>query len=318
MPMSKPQVIITGSIAIDRIMNFSDRYQDLIKPDKIHVLSLSTTLDKMDNTPGGVGANIANAYALLGESSVLLGSVGHDARDYMVSLGAKGIDVTNIHYSDLATASFNVMTDTGGNQVGGFYAGAMSDFANLTVQPWAGQEAIVVVSAQDPGAMKKLVQECVDNKMRMIYDPGQQVVSSHAEDLASGVDAAEVVLLNDYETSMLADKLSCTMDQLKARIPVLITTLGKNGSIIEGCTVKNPITIPIGVPDQVVDPTGAGDAYRAGFLYGYVRAWSLEKCGRLGSVVASFIVEQHGTQAEFTKDQVMARYQKTFNEKVAL
>src|SRR3954466_11490325 len=130
--MDKPQIIICGSIAIDRIMNFSGRYRDLIKPDKLHVLSLSTLLDKLEDSPGGVGANIASSLARLGGRPVLLGSVGHDAKEYIKQLASLGIDTSHVHFSRLATASFNVITDSEDSQVGGFYPGAMSDSDSLT------------------------------------------------------------------------------------------------------------------------------------------------------------------------------------------
>lgn len=313
-----PKLVICGSIAIDRIMNFSGRYQDLIKPDKIHVLSLSTLLDKMENTPGGVGANISYSSALLGESPILIGSAGEDATDYMQRLTDAGVDTSNVHTSKLATASFNVMTDTEGNQVGGFYPGAMSDSASLSLKPWQGTDVLVMVSAFDPSAMQRLVAQCQEFKLRLAYDPGQQVASLSASDLGAGIDTAEVVLLNDYETSMTADKLGISLSELKSRVQVLVTTLGKHGSVIEGKNVSQPIQVGIAKPAEVIDPTGAGDAYRAGFLYGYLRQWELAKCGQLGAVVASFIVEKHGTQTEFTRQAIAKRYKDTFNEEIEL
>lgn len=315
--MPKPQLIICGSIAIDRIMNFSDRYQDLIKPDKIHVLSLSTLLDKMENTPGGVGANIAYASALLGENPMLLGSVGKDAGDYMKQLAIAGVDTSHVHISKLATASFNVMTDMEGNQVGGFYPGAMSDSSSLSLKPWKDKDVLVMVSAHDPACMQRQVAECREYKLRLAYDPGQQVAALSDVDLSEGINAAEVVLLNDYETSMAADKLGLSADELKTKVPVLITTFGKQGSVIEGSSVPEAIQIGIAQPAELVDPTGAGDAYRAGFLYGYLRQWDLRTCGQLGAVVASFIVEKHGTQTDLSKQEITKRYKETFNEEIA-
>lgn len=316
--MEKPQLIVCGSIAIDRIMNFSGRYRDLIKPDKIHVLSLSPLLDKLEDTPGGVGANLAYNLALLGEQPVLLGAVGPDAKDYMNKLQGAGIDVSHVHFSTLPTASFNVITDSEGNQVGGFYPGAMSDSASLSFAPWQGQSALVTVSAHDPNAMKRQIMECQKYGLRLVYDPGQQVTSSSADDLKAGIETAEIVFVNDYELSSLSDKIGVSPAELKNQIPILVTTLGKEGSVIEGKNVNSPIPISIAKPAQVMDPTGAGDAYRAGFLYGYLRQWELIKCGRLGAVVASFIVEQHGTLVAFSKQAVIERYRDTFNEEIQL
>jgi adenosine kinase len=315
--MSKPQLIVCGSIAIDRIMNFSGRYRDLIKPDKLHALSLSTLLDKLEDSPGGIGANIAANLARLGEKPVLLGSVGHDAEGYIKELGELGIDTSHIHFSDLPTASFNVITDSEDSQVGGFYQGAMSDSASLSLKPWQGQDVLVVISAHNPEAMNRQVKECRDYRLRLAYDPGQQV-SDPATDLETGVETAEILLANDYELSVLCQKLGATPEVLKAKLPLLITTLGRNGSVIDGQTVSEPLHIDIAKPKQVVDPTGAGDGYRAGFLYGYLRQWDLRKSGQLGAVIASFIVERHGTQVSFSKEDVSNRYHESFNEEIEL
>ncbi len=298
-------------------MNFSGRYRDLIKPDKLHALSLSMLLDKLEDSPGGIGANIAANLALLGEEPVLLGSVGHDAKDYIKNLSDLGVDTAHVHFSRLPTASFNVITDSEDSQVGGFYQGAMSDSQSLSLKPWQGQEVLVVISAHNPEAMSRQVGECRDYKLRLVYDPGQQV-SDPATDLAGGIETAEILLANDYELSVLCQKLSTTPEDLKAKLPLLITTLGRDGSVIEGKDVPSPLQIGIAKPRAVVDPTGAGDGYRAGFLYGYLRQWDLRVSGQLGAVIASFIVERHGTQVEFSKEDVIKRYQDNFNEGIKL
>jgi adenosine kinase len=315
--MSKPQVIICGSIAIDRIMNFSGRYRDLIKPEKLHALSLSVLLDKLENSPGGIGANIAYNLAILGEKPVLLGSVGQDAKDYMSALTATGVDTSQVHFSDLPTASFTVMTDSEDSQVGGFYPGAMADSAGLSFKSWQGQNALAVISAHDPAAMNRQVAECQQAGIPYVYDPGQQV-ADQATDHQAGLEAAAILVVNDYELGLLSERVGLSAEQLKANLPVVITTLGADGSVIEGREVPEPIKIGVAKPRQAADPTGAGDGYRAGFLYGYVRQWDLKKCGQLGAVVASFIVEKHGTQVKFTAAEVAARYQENFNEEIKL
>src|SRR4051812_48151611 len=153
--MDKPQIIVCGSIAIDRIMNFSGRYRDLIQPDKLHVLSLSTLLDKLEDSPGGIGANIASNLAQLGERPVLLGSVGANAKRYIDDLAGLGIDTAQVHFSRLPTASFNVITDSEDSQVGGFYPGAMGDSASLDFGFVQSKEDVVVISAHDPAAMNR-------------------------------------------------------------------------------------------------------------------------------------------------------------------
>jgi adenosine kinase len=244
--------------------------------------------------------------------------VGPDAFTYMKELKAAGIDTARVHTSQLPTASFNVMTDSDDNQIGGFYPGAMSDSKKLSLEPWAGQDVLVCISAHDPAGMRSQVEECKRYGLRLVYDPGQQVSNSPAEDLAAGVKAAEVLIANDYELGVLSEKTGLPVGDIKSRVPVVVTTLGKEGSVIEGAKVKQPIKVPACTPAKVVDPTGAGDAYRAGFLYGYLRQWQLRECGLLGSAVASYIVEHHGTQTRLSRPAIMERYKKTFNEEVEL
>lgn len=313
-----PQLVVSGSIAIDRIMNFSGHYKDLIHADKLHVLSVSVLLDKLEQTEGGTGANIAYNAALLGESPILLGSAGHDAETYLQKLAAAGVDVSQVHRSDLPTASFNGLTDADNNQVGGFYPGAMGDAANLSLERWRGQDVVVVIAAHDPAAMRSQVVQCRDYGLRLLYDPGQQVSNLGGEDLMAGVAAAEVLIVNDYEIEVLAKKTGRSAAQLKADTPLLITTLGEEGSVMEGNQVDQPLTIPAARPLQVADPTGAGDAYRAGFLYGYLRQWDLPTCGQLGATLASFVIEQHGTQRNISRAAIMQRYRDNFNQEITL
>lgn len=315
--MSKPQLIVCGSIAIDRIMNFSGRYRELIKPDKLHALSISMLLDKLEDSRGGIGANITANLAALGEEPVLLGSVGPDAKAYIKDLAERGVDTSHVHFSDLATASFNVITDSEDSQVGGFYQGAMSDSESLSFKPWQGKDALMMISAHNPQAMNRQVAECRDYKLRLVYDPGQQV-SDPATDLAGGIEAAEVLLVNDYELGVLCDKTGINHETLRTKLPLMITTLGRDGSVIDGTLLDKPLHIGIAKPAAVVDPTGAGDGYRAGFLYGYLRQWDVRASGQLGAVVASFIIEKHGTQQQFSKQAIIDRYRENFKEEIKL
>jgi adenosine kinase len=299
-------------------MNFSGSYKDLIRPDKLHVLSVSVLLDKLEETRGGIAANIAHNIALLGEEPVILASVGPNAKQYVKDLAAEGINTKHIHASKLPTASFTVMTDSDDNQVGGFYPGAMSASSSLTLKHWRGKDVVVCVSAHDPAGMKAQVAECQELGLSLVYDPGQQVSNSPAQDLKAGVGAAEVLIVNDYEFGVLTEKTELTPEAIKAKVPLVVTTLGKDGSVIEGAKVPQPIKIPIAKPAVLADPTGVGDAYRAGFLYGYLRQWQLPACGQLGAVVASFVIEHHGTQVQFSKQEIITRYQETFKEEITL
>lgn len=317
--MKKTSIIISGSIAIDRIMNFSDHYKNLIKPDKIHVLSISIFLEKLKNTHGGVGANIAYSLALLGEKPILVGSVGPDAKDYVQKLNKFGVDTNSIFFSQLPTASFNVITDLDDNQVGGFYPGAMYDNKKSSFTPWKNKNAFFVVSPDDPKLMNKLIDQCQKHKLRMLYDFGQQVTNSSPEFLEKGVKTAEVIIANDYEMAVLSDKTKLTPDQIKNIVPICITTLGAKGSIIEGKKIKTPIIIKPVKPQKNLDPTGAGDSFRSGFIYGYVRNWDLKTCGQMGSLLATYAIETYGTQEHsFTKKEFIKRYNQNYKEKLSI
>lgn len=308
-------VVVTGSIAIDRIMNFRGKYHDYINPDKLNSLSISIFLDELHDTRGGVAANIAYSLALLGDEPILLGSIGSDAANYMEKLAHNGVNIRHVHESKLPTASFNVLTDSDQNQVGGFYPGAMFDSDTLSLAPWKDESAIIVISPHDPKAMKRQVDECKKWSLRLCYDVGQQVSNLSGDDMRLGVESAEILILNDYELTVLCQKTGLSPKQVKQLVPVVITTLGSKGSIIEGQEIAERITIGAVQPRTVADPTGAGDAYRSGFLYGFAREWPLKSCGQLGAVCATYAIENIGTQSHrFTMDQVAARYRQAFGE----
>jgi adenosine kinase len=136
--------------------------------------------------------------------------------------------------------------------------------------------------------------------------------------LQAGVKNAEVLIANDYEVGLLCSKTGTPDEELKKNVPIVITTLGKEGSLIEGSEVGKPMRIKVAKPKEVLDPTGAGDAFRAGFLHGYVRKWDLKTCAQLGSVVASFVIEQHGGQVALSQDDIVARYKQTYKEEIEL
>lgn len=296
-------------------MNFSGRYKDHIQPDKLDTLSISIFLEALQDAHGGVGANIAYSLALLGDEPILLGSVGPDGLLYMEKLAHHGVNIAHVFESKLPTATFNVITDGDQNQVGGFYPGAMFDSDALSFTPWKDESAIVVVSPHDPKAMQRQVQEAKLHGLRMMYDIGQQVSNLPADQMHEGVEAANILILNDYEMTVLSQKTGLSIDEIKATVPVVITTLGKEGSIIEGKDVPDPIRVNVVKPKQVLDPTGAGDAFRSGFLYGLARDWPLKACAQLGAVCGTYAIESMGTQShEFTLEDVKRRYNEAFGE----
>lgn len=315
--MNNTPIVISGSIAIDRIMSFNGTYRDHIRSDKLDTLSISIFLDTQQDAYGGVGANIAYSLALLGKEPFLVGSTGPDAVTYMENLAHVGVNITHVFESKLPTAAFNVITDADQNQVGGFYPGAMFDSDSLTFKPWKNASPIVVISPHDPKAMRRQVQECRQWGLRLCYDIGQQVSNLSGEDMAQGVQVAEMLILNEYELGVLSQKTGLAPEKIKQTIPIVITTLGKNGSVIEGSKIDKPIKVGIAEPNKLADPTGAGDAFRAGFLYGFVHNWPLAVSAQLGAVTASFAIEAVGTQNHsFTIDTVKTRYTKAFGSEL--
>lgn len=311
--------MLTGSIAIDRIMSFGGSYSDHLHPEKLDNVSVSIFLDNLTDTHGGVAANIAYTLALLGDEPYLLGSVGPDAVEYMEKLARRGINIAHLHESKLPTASFNVITDRDQNQVGGFYPGAMFDSGELHLEPWYDQDPIVVISPHDPAAMRRQVAECQARNLTLCYDIGQQVSNAPGEDIAAGLDAAEILILNEYELSVLCNKVGRSVDDICSVVPLVITTLGPEGSRVAGCDVPEPFSVGVAQPKSAADPTGAGDAYRAGFLYGYARGWDLRTSLQLGATCASFAIETVGTQThQCTREDITARYEAAFNETIQL
>lgn len=296
-------------------MNFSGSYKDLIQPDKVHALSLSVLVDEMRHSSGGTGANIAYNLALLGDAPVLLGSMGNDAEAYFQKLKQAGVDTSRVHKSPLPTATFSVLTDMDNNQVGGFYPGAMSDADTLSFLPWKGKAILAVISAHDPAAMRRQVKECQTHDIPYCYDVSQQVSNISAQELREGLQGTEILFANDYELAVMSKKMELSEKELEASVPICVTTLGENGCRITGKKVPKELSVPAVPNVAVVDPTGAGDAFRAGFFFGFVREWPLTDCARLGAVVASFAIEQAGTQEHiFTWKQCSQRFEETYQQ----
>ncbi len=310
-------IVLTGSIAIDRIMSFSGSYGDYLHAEKLDSVSVSIFLDNLTDSHGGVAANIAYSLTLLGDEPYLLGSVGPDAMEYMEKLARHGVNIAHLHESKLPTASFNVITDRDQNQVGGFYPGAMFDSSELHLTPWYDSDPIVVISPHNPATMRRQVQECREHSLTLCYDIGQQVSNAPAAEILEGLEAAEILILNDYELSVLSKKVGRSVEEICEMIPIVITTLGPEGSTVRGKDVTEPFSVGIAKPKALADPTGAGDAYRAGFLYGYARGWELKPALQLGAVCASFAIESIGTQNHVpSRDDIAERYEEVFHEKI--
>jgi len=315
---------VSGSIALDLIMDFPGRFKDYIDPGKIHILNLSFEVSTLKQNIGGCAANIAYNLALLGERPEILGSIGRDQiwiRDYFRRLGI-GVRYLKISRK-LATAKAYIITDKNDNQIAGFYAGAAQDPISLPIASRLGDWA--VIAPENPKNMVKLARFYARRKINYIFDPGQQITSLSKKDLAVGLASAKVLIGNDYEIGLILSSLrgrkaaaiSNPLGLLRfARNDIaIVRTLGPRGSEI--ITGRRKIKIGIAKPKKVFDPTGAGDAYRAGFLKGCILGYDLKACGQLGATGASYAVEKYGTQNhKFSWASLVKRYNQNFRVKI--
>jgi len=307
-------IVITGSIAYDYIMSFPGNFLEHIKPDKLQKLSLSFLVDAMRRQRGGCAANIAYNLALLGERPIMMGTAGQDFGDYRRWLEARGVDTSaTVEISDKFTASFFVNNDLAQNQIASFYTGAMANARDLSFRDLDGSVDLTIISPNDPVAMEKYPQECREMGIPYIYDPSQQIVRLSPEVLRDGVHGADILIVNDYEFELFKERTGMTADEIRGAVKqAVIVTCGENGSYI---WADSRIDIPCVPPKQVTDPTGVGDAYRSGLIKGLVLGLPWEACGRLGSLAAAYVLDEHGPQSHaYTLDEFVARYRKVFGE----
>ena len=308
-------VVVSGSIAFDTLMSFPGQFSEHFLPDKLDRISVSFLVDTMKKRKGGCAANIAYSLALLGEKPVLFGAVGGDFVEYGSWLAAKGVDVSGVRvFPDEFTSSFFVSTDRKGNQIASFYTGAMRLADSLKLADMKrGDIGLVVVSPNDPGAMIRIVQECRKLGLATLYDPGQQVVRLDSDSLKQGISGARWFIVNEYEWELVTRKTGWKIADVLKHAEALIVTLGDKGSMVH--THDGDVPIPVVPPEAVVDPTGVGDAFRAGLIAGRLGGLPWEIAGRMGSLAATFVLETDGPQSHsYTPRDFVRRYRKTFGE----
>jgi adenosine kinase len=313
-------ILLTGSLAFDFIMNFSGKFSDHILPEKIHTINLSFLVEDLRQERGGCSANIAYNLALLGEKPAILGVLGRDGGRYKSWLKKQGIDASAVKMSRKLSSRASIMTDSVDNQITSFYPGPMVENKKLKIENCllAGKAGklkinLVVIAPNDPQAMVNFSKECQQLGIDYLFDPGMQLPRLTKKDLATSIKGAKIVIGNDYETALIKSKVQ----RPKSKDQIWITTLGAKGSLIKHQGKK--IKIRAAKPKSTADPTGAGDAYRAGFVYGYLRGFGLKTCGQLGSLTAVYTVEKYGTTTHrFTKKEFEKRYQENYHEKILL
>lgn len=306
-------ILVTGSLAYDYIMVFPGQFKDHILPDKMHILSVSFLVDSLKRVRGGTAANIAYNLALLGERPTVMGTAGHDFAEYRAWLEAQNIDTSAIQeIADEFTASCFINTDLQDNQITAFYAGAMARAGELSMHDrQLNADDLVIIAPNDPKAMERYAAECSALGVPYLYDPSMQAPRMTAEELEAGCWGAKVLVGNDYEFGMMAEKLGISEAELRHRVPITVMTRGGAGALI---TVgDDEYQIPAATPRAVVDPTGAGDAFRAGFVKGMQRGLPWPVVGRMAALSAVYAIEQAGTQQHhYTWDEFVARYAENF------
>ncbi len=305
-------LVITGSVAYDYLMSFPGLFREQILPDQIQSLSLSFLVDGLVRHRGGIATNIAYTLALLGERPRVMATVGQDFGDYRAWLESKGVDTSAIReIRDLYTASFFATTDRANSQIASFYAGAMARAAELSLHELQPRPDMVVISPNDPRAMHKYLDEAAALGAPVFYDPSQQVARVDGAELAHGIAHCSALICNEYEYGLIQKKTGLSSAEITRQVKKVVVTLGKDGSRIE--SEGRTLLIPAVPQDRIVDPTGVGDAFRGGFLKGYLRGLDDERCGRLGSLAATYCLEEQGTQNHhFTHAEFLARYEANF------
>lgn len=290
------EIIITGSIAYDYLMRFPGRFTEYFIKEQLHQVSLSFLVDEMTKHWGGVAANIAFNMALMGLRPKLMGTVGRDFPEYRAWLERVGVDTSTVRQIDeVFTASFFANTDLDNNQIASFYTGAMAyakDYRLADV--FDGKPDLVMISPNDPQAMSNLAQECRERGIRFIYDPSQQVPRLSGEELYRDMQGAYALVVNAYEAEIICKKTGQTLDDLRRKIEIVVITQGARGSHIYHN--DELIEVPSFPTDQIKDPTGVGDAFRAGLVRGLVSDWPMKLAGLVGALCATYVLEQVGTQ----------------------
>jgi adenosine kinase len=311
-------IAVFGSLAYDYIMHFSGTFTDRIKEEKLSSLSLSFLVDSLTKQLGGTAGNIAYSLNLLDTPAHILAYAGNDFDTYQTHLQHHSISTTYIRTDKkLPTSSYFVITDKTGNQIGSFYIGAMKHASTLTLKTMTPAPDFVVVAPADPKAMLHIAKEAAERGIPYLFDPAFQTATFSQEELRTAITSCDMLIGNEYEISLIEDALSVSHEELLLMVPRMITTLGEKGSIVEDRTTA--IHIPAIPVKKAVDPTGAGDAYRAGFLAGYVRGYTSVVCGQLGTIAAAYTVECSGTQTHtYTKKEFTERYRKHFGENIQL
>ncbi|HET7388983.1 MAG TPA: carbohydrate kinase family protein [Nocardioidaceae bacterium] len=314
-------LLITGSIATDHLMSFPGKFADSLVVEQLDKIALSFLVDDLEVRRGGCAANICFGLGNLGLRPVLVGAVGEDFVDYRSWLVRHNVDCDSVHVSTSKhTARFVCTNDATMAQIASFYSGAMSEAREIELAPIvqrAGGASYVLVGPNDPEAMVRHTQECRSAGYRFIADPSQQLAFGDGEMIRELIDGAAVLFANEYESHLIEKKTGWTAKEVLARVAIKVVTLGADGVRVEREGLK-PIVVPAVPEISKVEPTGVGDAFRAGFLAALEWDLSLERAAQLGCLLAVYVVERVGTQ-EYTLHQheFVRRFATAYGEEAA-
>ena len=305
-------VLATGSVAFDYILTFNGHFGEHIMPDRVHILNLSFLVDKFEKRRGGVAANYAYTLRLLRQEAAILATAGADADGFRAWLEELGVDCSGLRVlADETTATGFTTTDLDHNQITGYYGGAMNRAGEIGLTDTTAKPAAVIVGPNAPAGMFRLVRECRDAAVPFVFDPAHQLPHMTADDLLEGCRGAWILIGNDYELELIQQRSGRDIEGLLKLSSMVVTTLGREGSRIEWAGGR--VEIPAAKAVREVDPTGAGDAYRAGLVAGLLRGLEPSEAGRVASVAAAYVVEQKGTiEHHYTFEEFAERYRSAF------
>jgi adenosine kinase len=290
------RIAVTGSIATDHLMTFPGRFVDQLMPDKLDKISLSFLVDALEIRRGGVAANIAFGLGCLGLRPLLVGTVGSDFADYRGWLERHGVDTSGVRESERQhTARYIGTTDLDMNQIASFYPGAMTEDRDIDLTELAGQVDLVLIGASDPDAMLAFTKQCVQNQIPFAADTSWQLARCDGEQVRTLLTGAAFLFCNEYEATLTEHKTGWSSEELSDRVGVRVTTLGGRGVRVDRAG-QPPVLVPAVPGVQPREPTGAGDAFRSGFLAATSWGLSLERAAQLGNIVAVHALETTGTQ----------------------
>lgn len=314
-------VLITGSIATDHLMTFPGRFSDSLVAGKLDKVSLSFLVEELEVRRGGVAPNIAFGMGCLGLRPVLVGAVGPDFADYESWLQRHNVDTRGVHVSESRhTARFVCTTDSQQNQIASFYAGAMSEARNIELRPvvdQVGKADVVLIGANDPEAMLRHTDECRFRGYPFAADPSQQLARMDGPEIVPLIEGATYLFTNEYEAALIEQKTGLTAADLAGMVETRITTLGPDGARVER-RGQPTVSVQVAEEDRKVDPTGVGDAFRAGFLAG--QAWGVgdERSAQVGALLATYVIETVGTQEyELAQRNFLDRMARTYGDAAA-